>query len=35
MKWIASLIAILLVAVLGRLPFQGTDVATLEPAEAL
>lgn len=35
MKWIASLIAILLVAVLGWLPFQGTDVATLEPAEAL
>ena len=35
MKWIASLIAILLVAVLDWLPFQGTDVATLEPAEAL
>lgn len=35
MKWIESLIAILLVAVLDWLPFQGTDVATLEPAEAL
>jgi hypothetical protein len=35
MKWITSLLAILLVAVLDWLPFQGTDVATLEPAEAL
>lgn len=35
MKWILSLLAILLVTVLGWLPFKGTDVATLEPAEAL
>ena len=35
MKWIISLIAILLITALGWLPFQGTDVATLEPAEAL
>ncbi len=35
MKWILSLLAILLVTALGWLPFEGTDVATLEPAEAL
>lgn len=35
MRWILSLLAILLVAGLGWLPFQRTDVATLEPAEAL
>ena len=35
MKWILSVFAILLITALGWLPFQGTDVATLEPAEAL
>lgn len=35
MRWILSLLAVLLVAALGWLPFRGTDVATLEPAEAL
>lgn len=35
MKWIISLLAILLITVLGWLPFRGTDVATLEPAETL
>lgn len=35
MRWILSLLATLLVAALGWLPFRGTDVATLEPAEAL
>lgn len=35
MRWILSLLAILLVAGLGWLPFQRTDVATLEPAEAI
>ena len=35
MKWMIPLLAILLIAALGWLPFQGTDVATLEPAEAL
>lgn len=35
MKWILSLLAILLITVLDWLPFQGTDVATLEPAESI
>lgn len=35
MRWILSLLAVLSVVVLGWLPFQGTDVATLEPAETL
>ncbi len=35
MKWIVSLFAILLITAMGWLPFRGTDVATLEPAEAL
>lgn len=35
MKWIVSLLAILLITALGWLPFRGTDVATLEPAETL
>ena len=35
MRWILSLLAVLAVAALGWLPFQGTDVATLEPAETL
>ena len=35
MKWIIFLLAILLITALGWLPFRGTDVATLEPAEAL
>lgn len=35
MKWILSLLAIVVLAILGWLPFQGTDVATLEPAETL
>ena len=35
MKWSIFLLAILLITALGWLPFRGTDVATLEPAEAL
>ena len=35
MKWIIFLLAILLITALGWLPFRGSDVATLEPAEAL
>jgi hypothetical protein len=35
MKWMICLLAVLLVAVMGWLPFEGTDVATLEPAETL
>ena len=35
MRWLLSCLAILLIAVLGWLPFRGTDVATLEPAETL
>lgn len=35
MRWLLSCLAILLIAVLGWLPFEGTDVARLEPAEAL
>lgn len=35
MRWILSLLAVLTVTALGWLPFQGTDVATLEPAETL
>ena len=35
MRWILSLLAVLSVVALGWLPFQGTDVATLEPAETL
>lgn len=35
MKWILCIGAVLLVIGLGWLPFKGTDVATLEPAEIL
>ena len=35
MKWLCGVIAILLTAVLGWLPFKGADVATLEPVETL
>ena len=35
MKWILSLTGMILVVTLGWLPFQGTDIATLEPAEIL
>ncbi len=35
MRWILGFLAVLLVTALGWLPFQGTDVATLEPAETL
>ena len=35
MKWIIFLLAILLITALGWLPFWGSDVATLEPVEAL
>ena len=35
MKWALSLVGMILVVVLGWLPFQGTDIASLEPAEIL
>jgi hypothetical protein len=35
MKWILGFLAVLLICALGWLPFRGTDIATLEPAEVL
>lgn len=33
MKWCMAVLAVLLLTMLGWMPFEGTDVATLEPAE--